>query len=65
MFFEMMTIREYSELAGYSTTSTRVHQIIRSGIYPVEWIKPPQKIGNQWILFVNSEFVKRKQQNND
>lgn len=60
MFCEMMSVKEYSELVGYSQNSTRVHQIIRSGVWPVEWIKPPQKIGNQWVLFVNSEFVNRK-----
>ena len=58
MFCEMMSAQEYGVLKGYSEKSTRVHQIIRSGVYPPEWIQAPRKIGNQWIVFVDANWVK-------
>lgn len=58
MFCEMMSAQEYGVLKGYSEKSTRVHQIIRSGKFPSEWVQPPRKIGNQWIVFVDANWVK-------
>ncbi len=54
----MMSAQEYGVLKGYSEKSTRVHQIIRSGVFPTEWVQPPKKIGNQWIVFVEANWVK-------
>lgn len=58
MLYEMMSAQEYGVLKGYSEKSTRVHQIIRSGVFPAEWVQPPKKIGNQWIVFVDFEWIK-------
>ncbi len=58
MFYEMMSAQEYGVLKGYSEKSTRVHQIIRSGKFPEEWVQSPRKIGNQWIVFVDANWVK-------
>jgi hypothetical protein len=57
MLFEMMTATEYGVLRGFREISTRVHQIIRSGINPPEWVHPPRKLGNQWVVFVSTEWI--------
>jgi hypothetical protein len=57
MLYEMMSATEYGVLKGYSEKSTRVHQIIRSGVFPSEWTQAPKKIGNQWIVFVSKEWI--------
>ena len=54
----MMSATEYGVLRGYSEKSTRVHQIIRSGVFPQEWVYPPKKIGNQWVVFVSLTWIK-------
>jgi hypothetical protein len=46
MLYEMMSATEYGVLKGYSEKSTRVHQIIRSGKFPAEWVQAPKKIVN-------------------
>lgn len=53
----MMSATEYGVLKGYSEKSTRVHQIIRSGVWPKEWVLAPKKIGNQWIVFVDVTWM--------
>ena len=58
MLYEMMSATEYGILKGFSEKSTRVHQIIRSGNFPAEWVQAPKKIGNQWIVFVDSKWIK-------
>jgi hypothetical protein len=58
MLYEMMSATEYGVLRGYSEKSTRVHQIIRSGVFPQEWVYPPKKIGNQWVVFVSLTWIK-------
>jgi hypothetical protein len=58
MLYEMMSATEYGVLKGYSEKSTRVHQIIRSGKFPAEWVQAPKKIGNQWIVFVDPKWIK-------
>jgi hypothetical protein len=57
MLYEMMSATEYGVLKGYSEKSTRVHQIIRSGVFPAEWVQAPKKIGNQWIVFVSTKWI--------
>jgi hypothetical protein len=57
MLYEMMSATEYGVLKGYSEKSTRVHQIIRSGVFPEEWVYPPKKIGNQWVVFVSVTWM--------
>ena len=54
----MMSATEYGVLKGFTEKSTRVHQIIRSGVWPEEWVYPPKKIGNQWVVFVNLTWIK-------
>ena len=54
----MMSATEYGVLKGFTEKSTRVHQIIRSGVFPEEWVYPPKKIGNQWVVFVNLTWIK-------
>jgi hypothetical protein len=58
MLYEMMSATEYGVLKGFTEKSTRVHQIIRSGVFPEEWVYPPKKIGNQWVVFVNLTWIK-------
>lgn len=58
MLYEMMSATEYGVLKGYSEKSTRVHQIIRSGVWPDEFALPPKKIGNQWVVFVDFDWIK-------
>ena len=58
MLYEMMSDTENGVLKGFSEKSTRVHQIIRSGNFPAEWVQAPKKIGNQWIVFVDSKWIK-------
>ena len=58
MLYEMMSATEYGVLKGYSEKSTRVHQIIRSGVFPQEWVYPPKKIGNHWVVFVILTWIK-------
>jgi hypothetical protein len=57
MLYEMMTATEYGVLRGFTEKSTRVHQIIRSGVFPPEFALPPKKIGNQWILFIDVTWM--------
>jgi hypothetical protein len=58
MLYEMMSATEYGVLKGFTEKSTRVHQIIRSGVFPEEWVYPPKKIGNQWVVFVSLTWIK-------
>ena len=53
----MMSATEYGVLKGYSEKSTRVHQIIRSGVWPKEFALAPRKIGNQWIVFIDVNWI--------
>jgi hypothetical protein len=57
MLYEMMSATEYGVLKGYSEKSTRVHQIIRSGVWPKEFALPPRKIGNQWVVFIDVTWI--------
>jgi hypothetical protein len=57
MLYEMMTATEYGVLRGFTEKSTRVHQIIRSGVWPEEWVYPPKRLGNQWVLFVSTNWI--------
>jgi hypothetical protein len=50
MLYEMMTATEYGVLRGFTEKSTRVHQIIRSGVWPEEWVYPPKRLGNLYQL---------------
>jgi hypothetical protein len=64
MLYEMMTATEYGVLRGFTEKSTRVHQIIRSGVGPEEWVYPPKRLGNQWVLFVSTNWIKDGRGNN-
>jgi len=64
MLYEMMTATEYGVLRGFSEKSTRVHKIIRSGVNPPEWVHPPRKLGNQWVVFVSTEWIENGRGNN-